>query len=99
MNQIKFIKYIIYQEHLIKKYQIDFKNERPIWNLIFHQKKVIFNKKFFNIIGTGIDKLLTTVSKECADLITKMLTYDPEHRITADQALNHEYFREYREIE
>jgi cyclin-dependent kinase 2 len=28
------------------------------------------------------------------DLLSKMLVYDPQMRVTAKQALNHEYFRE-----
>ncbi|MCI35972.1 cyclin-dependent kinase G-2-like, partial [Trifolium medium] len=28
------------------------------------------------------------------DLLNKLLTYDPEKRITAEDALNHEWFRE-----
>ncbi|CAD8095806.1 unnamed protein product [Paramecium primaurelia] len=44
--------------------------------------------------GSGIDRLLQGQSKECIDLIKLLLTYDPEERINAQQALKHEYFRE-----
>lgn len=33
--------------------------------------------------GTGIDKLLPNASKDCLDLIKKLLAYDPDDRITA----------------
>lgn len=33
--------------------------------------------------GTGIDRLLPNVSKDCIDLIKLLLIYDPEERITA----------------
>ena len=34
--------------------------------------------------GTGIDRLLTGVNKDCVDLIKALLIYDPEERITAN---------------
>ena len=49
--------------------------------------------------GTGIDRLLPNVGKDCIDLIKLLLVYDPEERVTAQQALRHEYFREYLEQE
>lgn len=45
-------------------------------------------------LGTGIDKLLPHVSADCLDLLKQMLVYDPEKRITAEQVLQHEYFRD-----
>ncbi|KAK4357602.1 hypothetical protein RND71_023212 [Anisodus tanguticus] len=36
----------------------------------------------------------TVLSDAGYDLLNKLLTYDPEKRITADAALNHEWFRE-----
>lgn len=44
--------------------------------------------------GTGIDKLLPQASKECIDLIKKMLAYEADDRITANQALHHDYFKD-----
>jgi len=44
--------------------------------------------------GTGIEKLLPHVSADCIDLLKQMLTYDSEKRITAEQVLQHEYFKE-----
>ncbi|TVU29382.1 hypothetical protein EJB05_20946 [Eragrostis curvula] len=35
-----------------------------------------------------------TLSEAGFDLLTRLLTYDPEKRISADAALNHEWFRE-----
>ena len=36
-------------------------------------------------------------SSECIDLIEKLLTYNPDDRPTARQALKHNYFRDLRE--
>ena len=44
--------------------------------------------------GTGIDKLIPHAPKECIELIKQMLIYDSEERITASQALKHEFFRD-----
>ncbi|KAL4465914.1 hypothetical protein ABPG74_004151 [Tetrahymena malaccensis] len=44
--------------------------------------------------GTGIEKLAPHIPKDCIDLIYKLLSYDPEERITAEQALQHPYFRD-----
>ncbi|RNF11090.1 putative protein kinase [Trypanosoma conorhini] len=47
--------------------------------------------------GTGIAKLLPNASPEALDLLTKLLTYDEEHRVTAREALRHPYFKALRE--
>ena len=44
--------------------------------------------------GTGIQKYLSHVSSKTIDLITKMLTYDPDKRPTAKQCLDHECFKD-----
>jgi len=49
--------------------------------------------------GTGLEKLLPHASADCIDLLKQLLTYDPERRITAEQVLKHEYFRELVEAE
>ena len=35
----------------------------------------------------------TRCSKECKDLISKMVQVNPEKRLSAEQALNHPWFR------
>jgi len=49
--------------------------------------------------GTGIEKLMPHVSADCVDLLKQCLAYDPEKRITSEQILQHEYFRELVEAE
>ncbi|KAJ3318428.1 Aldehyde dehydrogenase [Boothiomyces sp. JEL0866] len=47
--------------------------------------------------GTGIPALLPNASNECIDLLTSLLIYDPDIRITSREALKHSFFREYNE--
>ncbi len=47
-------------------------------------------------VGTGISQLIPHVSPECQELITKLLAYTPDDRLSARQALNHPWFREFR---
>lgn len=49
--------------------------------------------------GTGIAKLIPHVNPECTDLVTKLLAYNPDDRLSARQALRHPYFRDLREAE
>jgi len=39
------------------------------------------------------DPIWKTVSSEAKDLINKMLTFDPKHRVTAEEALNHSWIQ------
>ncbi|KAM5568148.1 cyclin-dependent kinase G-2 [Rosa sericea] len=58
-------------------------------NFVKHQYNLL-RKKFPATSFTG-SPVLTEAG---FDLLNKLLTYDPEKRITADAALNHEWFRE-----
>lgn len=49
--------------------------------------------------GTGITKLLPHASPEALDLMMKLLTYNPDDRPSAKQALRHPYFKEIRELD
>ena len=44
--------------------------------------------------GIGIQRYLSHVSPNIVDLISKMLIYDPDKRLTAKECLNHECFKE-----
>ena len=71
---------------------------RELFNkLLSHSARtdIVYEKK----TGLGIKRYLTHVSSECVDLISKMLIYDPEQRITARQALSHPYFKDLLEKE
>ncbi|XP_038992375.1 cyclin-dependent kinase G-2-like isoform X1 [Hibiscus syriacus] len=58
-------------------------------NFVKHQYNLL-RKKFPATSFTGTPVL----SDAGFDLLNKLLTYDPEKRITAEDALNHEWFRE-----
>lgn len=49
--------------------------------------------------GTGIQKQMTHTSPEAYDLVSKLLIYNPDNRITASQALKHPWFKELRDLE
>lgn len=60
----------------------------------FKQRATHMEFNFPTEKGCGLEKYLQHAAPECIDLIRVLLTYDPEQRITAQQALRHEYFRE-----
>ena len=54
---------------------------------------------FPGVTGSGIPKLIPHASPEVTDLIVKLLVYNPDNRITASQALKHNWFKELRDQE
>jgi renal tumor antigen len=65
-----------------------FKKHGSHLNIVFEHKQ-----------GTGIDSLLSHVSKDCVDLIKRLITYNPEQRPATAEALLHPYFAVHREAE
>ena len=51
---------------------------------------------FPSVVGTGISQLIPHVSPECQELISKLLIYNPDERLTTRQALNSPYFKDIR---
>ncbi|XP_069116736.1 MAPK/MAK/MRK overlapping kinase-like isoform X2 [Argopecten irradians] len=49
--------------------------------------------------GTGVERLLPHVSSEAVDLIYQMCTYDPDERMSAKQAIRHNYFKDLRDAD
>ena len=49
--------------------------------------------------GSGIAKLIPNVSPDAQEIITRMLSYDNSNRMSAGQALKHNYFKELREMD
>jgi len=68
----------------------------PSESLLNHFQKLATHIEFNfpHKAGIGINKFLSHTSQDCQDLITKLLVYNPEERISAKQALNHPYFKE-----
>ena len=50
-------------------------------------------QEVFDKIKSGVYVEPTRCSKECKDLISKMVQVNPEKRLSAEQALNHPWFR------
>ena len=46
--------------------------------------------------GTGLNKLIPQYQDAC-DIISKLLIYNHNHRLSATQALKHPYFQDLRE--
>ena len=63
------------------------------------QKSQHMDFNFTQKVGSGIEKLIPHCAPECVDLITKLLAYDPDNRLSARQAMRHPYFRDIREAE
>ena len=44
--------------------------------------------------GIGFEKLLPDAPRELIDLLKHLLAFDPKKRISASQALRHDYFKD-----
>lgn len=53
-------------------------------------KKINFGNRPYSTLR----KKFSLVTEQCFDLLNKLLTYDPSQRITAQEALEHPYFKE-----
>ena len=108
MNWTKCIRFTISWEHLIsvsstasesfKKYPFSL-HSHPTSSPVFlrypsNRQATHMEVNFADKQGSGIDRLLPNVPKDCVELIKAMLVYDPEERISSTQALRHEYFKE-----
>lgn len=55
----------------------------------FKDKEIL--KKIKRNAGNGFDKKFTDISPDAIDLLRKMLAFDPQKRITVEEALDHPY--------
>lgn len=46
----------------------------------------------------GFDNKIPNAPKDALDLMYRLLTYDPNNRISAEEALHHPYFKEFQDI-
>lgn len=65
-------------------------------NKIFYCRSRGMNFNFPPKKGSGIERLLPHVSTDAVELIYQMCTYDPDDRMSAKQALRHQYFKDLR---
>ena len=49
--------------------------------------------------GSGIARMLPHASAKCIALVNALVTYDPDQRLSARQALRHPYFKDLRALE
>jgi renal tumor antigen len=50
--------------------------------------------------GSGLEKLMpANISPDVTEIISKLLTYDYTHRMSASQALKHPYFKDFRDAD
>ena len=55
-------------------------------------KAVMYIKSFSDIQGTGLSTLFPASPSDAIDLLSRLLKFDPNKRITLDEVLDHPYF-------
>ncbi len=73
---------------------------QPISNMLNpYAKRTLLRFQNTNIIPRRpLDKLFAHVDPNALDVLTRMLAFNPDERISALEALNHPYFAEYRRL-
>ena len=68
----------------------------PPRQILDHFRKYASNIDFNfpSIVGTGINQLIAHISPEGQELISKLLTYNPDERPTCRQVINSPYFKD-----
>ncbi|KAA6380979.1 MAG: putative Rad53 component of cell cycle checkpoint [Streblomastix strix] len=86
-----------------QQFQTGYNNKVDIWSLgvLFFQlltKRYPFEAnnimQLINIIQRPIQNMPSNRSYQCIDLLKKMLQYNPNQRVSAKEALNHEWFKQ-----
>ncbi|KAA6385244.1 MAG: putative CAMK family protein kinase, partial [Streblomastix strix] len=86
-----------------QQFQTGYNNKVDIWSLgvLFFQlltKRYPFEAnnimQLINIIQRPIQNMPSNRSYQCIDLLNKMLQYNPNQRISAKEALNHDWFKQ-----
>lgn len=70
---------------MIKKYSRKFKQESSLFRVRFQSDSYYF----------ALVLIKNEISESCKDLILAMLQYNPNKRITSQQAIEHKWFKEY----
>lgn len=65
----------------------------------FRQHTSHIDLEFKHYEPKNMARLIPHVGPQCIDLINKMLTYDPDERISAKEVVKHPYFSDLREQE
>ena len=61
----------------------------------FHKNMKVEWEIFENKKSNNIEKMFSNISSKCNDLLKKLLCWDPEQRISVQEAMNHPYFYDY----
>ena len=66
---------------------------------LYQQLATHMDFDFKDTVGCGLESLIGECSSDCLDILKKLLAYEPHKRISAGEALRHEYFSEILEKE